>query len=109
MRLFLSAAISVALAALVLPAGAADAPAKKRNDAASEKMGMKLSLQCYTYRALSFFETVDKAKGLGIKYLEIYPGQKATAGGKATTSSNMSPETIPDIKKKLADAGSMKL
>ncbi len=100
---------AVALFALALPGGAADAPASKRNDAASEKLGLKLSLQCYTYRELSFFETVDKAAGLGIKYLEIYPGQRLKPGSKQTVSRHMSEETIAEVKKKLADAGGLKL
>ena len=41
---------------------------------------MKLSLQCWTFNKLTFFETVDKAKGLGVKYLEMYPGQKLKPG-----------------------------
>ena len=57
-------------------------PPGTRNDADSEKLGLKLSLQCYTFRALTFFETVDKAAGLGIKYLEMYPGQKLKPGSK---------------------------
>ena len=55
---------------------AADSPRAKRDDSASEKIGLKLSLQCWTFNKLTFFETVDKAKTLGIKYLEVYPGQK---------------------------------
>jgi|GEM_PF-5170695 len=41
------------LATLALPT-LADEPVVKRDDSASEKLGMKLSLQCYTYRALTF-------------------------------------------------------
>jgi sugar phosphate isomerase/epimerase len=92
-----------------LPCLAADAAKAKRDDSASEKLGLKLSLQCYTYRKLTFFETVDRAAALGIKYLEIYPGQKLKPGSQATTRSDMSEETIAEIKKKLADAGGLKL
>jgi len=90
-----------------LPGLAAD-PAK-RDDSASEKLGMKLSLQCWTYNKLTFFETVDKAKELGVKYLEIYPGQKLKPDSKATMHRTMSEETIEEVKKKLADAGGLKL
>ena len=71
---FVMAALAMAgMAALCL----ADEPVKsKRDDSASEKLGMKLSLQCWTFNRLTFFETVDKAVGLGVKYLEIFPGQK---------------------------------
>src|ERR1700730_8299262 len=88
-----------------LPAQAADVSRSKRDDSASEKLGMKLSLQCWTFNKLSFFETVDRAAGLGIKYLEIYPGQKLKPSSRETISRNMSEETIAEVKKKLADDG----
>jgi sugar phosphate isomerase/epimerase len=100
---------ALAMLALSLPAVAADPSTSKRNDAASEKLGMKLSLQCWTYNRLSFFETVDRAAGLGIKYLEIFPGQKLEPGSKETISRNMSDEVVAKVKKKLADAGGLKL
>ena len=53
------------LGALALSAACWGEEGKKRDDSASEKLGIKLSLQCYTYRAISFFETVDKAAGMG--------------------------------------------
>ena len=80
MKTSLTALAAVTLLGMALPAIAADSPVKKRDDAASEKLGMKLSLQCWTFNKLSFFETVDKAVALGIKYLEIYPGQKLKPG-----------------------------
>ena len=94
---------SVAVLALALPVGAAD-PAK-RDDSASEKLGMKLSLQCWTFNRLTFFETVDKAKDLGVKYVEMFPSQKLKPGSEVKTDRTMSEETIAEIKKKLADAG----
>ena len=81
----------------------------KRDDSASEKLGIKLSLQCYTYRALTFFETVDKAAGMGLKYLEIYPGQKLKPGSSQTMNRKMSDEVCDEVKKRLADAGGLKL
>jgi sugar phosphate isomerase/epimerase len=83
----------------------AAAVAFARNDSASEKLGLKLSLQCYSFRALSFMETADKAAALGIKYLEIYPGQKLEPGSKETTRSDMSDETTAKIQQKLKANG----
>ena len=97
-----------ALFALTIRGGADNAPAK-RGDAASEKMGMRLSLQCYTFRALTFFETVDEAAKMGIKYLEIYPGQRLKPGSTAMMNRTMSDETMADVKQKLKDAGGLKL
>lgn len=99
---------AVAVISFALSGFGADAPGK-RDDSASEKLGIKLSLQCYTYRALTFVETVDKAAAMGIKYLEIYPGQKLKPGSKETMGRRMSDEVCDDVKKKLADAGGLKL
>lgn len=109
MKLHSLALIGAAMVALALPCIAADGPETKRDDAASEKLRIRLSLQCYTFRALTFFETVDEAKKMGIRYLEIYPGQKLKPGSDANVSKGMSAETIADIKKKLVDAGGLKL
>jgi sugar phosphate isomerase/epimerase len=99
----------VALVVVALPYSAADNPASKRDDSASEKLGLKLSLQCWTFNKLTFFETVDKAVGLGVKYLEMYPGQKLKPGSEDKVNRNMSDEMVAEIKKKLADAGGLKL
>ncbi len=100
-RFFVLAAL---LFAAVLPCRAAD-PVAKRDDSASEKMGMKLSMQCWTYNRLTFFEAVDKAAGLGVKYVEMYPGQKLKPGSDEKVGKDMSDDAIADVKKKLADAG----
>ena len=42
---------------------------------------------------------------LGVKYLEMFPGQKLKPGSKETVGRNMSDEMADEIKKKLADAG----
>jgi sugar phosphate isomerase/epimerase len=88
------------------PAFAADA---KRDDSASEKLGIKLSLQCWTFNRLTFFETADKAAALGVRYLEIYPGQKIREGFDQKIGKGMNDDAIAEVKKKLADAGGLKL
>jgi sugar phosphate isomerase/epimerase len=95
--------VSVIFLASALPVAAADAPSK-RDDSASEKLGMKLSLQCWTFNKLTFFETVDKAAELGVKYVEMYPGQKLKPGSDVKVNRSMSEDTIAEVKKKLADA-----
>ena len=107
MRYFVSMMAAVVLCGCAL--SAAENPAKKRDDSASEKLGLKLSLQCWTFNRLSFFETVDKAAELGVKYLEIFPGQTLKPGSKEKISRNMNEETIAEVKKKLADAGGLRL
>ncbi|QVL34151.1 sugar phosphate isomerase/epimerase [Telmatocola sphagniphila] len=96
-------------AAFIAPCTAAEPKPNTRDDSASEKLGIKLSLQCWTFNKLTFFETVDKAKGLGIKYLEIFPGQKLKPGSDLKISRTMNDETIKEVKAKLEEAGGIKL
>jgi sugar phosphate isomerase/epimerase len=103
MRLHSLSAAAALLAAL--PCLAADPTAPKRDDSASEKLGMKLSMQCWTYNQLTFFEAVDRAAGLGVKYVEMYPGQKLKPGSDAKVGKDMSDDAIAEVKKKLTDAG----
>jgi sugar phosphate isomerase/epimerase len=105
MKFCLSASAAAVLLALVLPVAAADPKPGKRDDSASEKLGLKLSLQCWTFNRLTFFEAVDKAVELGVKYVEMYPGQKLKPGSDVKVNRSMNEETIAEIKKKLADAG----
>ena len=105
-RFLLTALASLAVA---LPIFTATARAAQRDDSASEKLGIRLSLQCYTYRAVTFFETVEKAKALGIKYLEVYPGQKLKPDSADKTGFPMSDEVASAMLKKLEEAGGMKL
>ena len=107
MKTSFSAVVALTFFAMALPCLAADA--SKRDDSASEKLGLKLSLQCWTYNRLTFFETVNKAAGLGIKYLEMFPGQKLKPGSNVGIGEGMSDEACQEIEKKLADAGGLKV
>jgi hypothetical protein len=46
---------------------AATGPA--RDDSAAEKLGWHLGVQAYTFRGVSFYETIDLARSLGLKYV----------------------------------------
>ncbi len=107
MKTYFSAVVALPLLAMALPCLVA--AATQRDDSASEKLGLKLSLQCWTFNRLTFFETVDKAAGLGIKYLEMFPGQKLKPGCNVGIGPEMSDEVMQEIKKKLADAGGLKV
>ena len=107
MKTFFFAVVALTFFATALPCLAA--AAAQRDDSASEKLGLKLSLQCWTFNRLTFFETVDKAAGLGIKYLEMFPGQKLKPGSNVGIGEGMSDEVIQEIEKKLADAGGLKV
>lgn len=86
-----------------LPAVADDAV--KRDDANAEKLGLKLSLQCWTFNKLTFFEAVDKAARLGVRYVEAFPGQKVRPDAKDAMSPTMNEETTKAVKAKLKEAG----
>ena len=94
-----------AMTAAVLCALALAGMARARDDAAAEKLGWKLGLQCWTFRQLTFFETVDRAKQMGLKYIEAYPGQTLKPGSDAKTGPEMSAEDIAATKAKLSEAG----
>ncbi len=81
-----------------------EAPGAARDDSASEKLGIKLSLQCWTFRQISFFSTVDTAKKYGIKYVEMYPGQAMKPDSKETVGREMSDAQCDEVLKKLADS-----
>jgi sugar phosphate isomerase/epimerase len=74
---------------------------------ASEKLGWRLGIQCWTFNRKTFFEVVDIAKEVGVKYLEAFPGQKMKPGSNVGMGPGMPPEAIEETKKKLADAGVM--
>jgi len=100
---------STAWLVVALACMAADPAGSKRDDAASEKLGIKLSLQCWTFNRLTFFDTIDEAVRLGVKYLEMYPGQKLKPGSDVKINLPMSAEVMAEVKKKLADAGGLKV
>jgi len=67
---------------------------------------MKLAVQAYTFRDRSFVETVATAKRLGIKYIEMYPGQKLGGEMEGSTDYNkIAPETLTQLKKFIDDSG----
>lgn len=46
----------------------------------------KVGSQAYTFRLFSLEETLEKLNSIGVKYVELYPGQKITSGSDATTN-----------------------
>jgi sugar phosphate isomerase/epimerase len=64
-----------------------------KSQTAAEKQGWKLSMQSYTFHLFSVFESLDKTKELGIKYIEVFPGQKIGRNfGNDTFDYNLSQE-----------------
>jgi sugar phosphate isomerase/epimerase len=65
-----------------------------------------VAMQCWTYRKYTFFETVEKTKALGIKYLQAYPGQPLSAGEKGVVFNHlMTDPQIEMVRQRLSGAG----
>jgi sugar phosphate isomerase/epimerase len=78
----------------------------QRDDSAAEKLGWRLAVQAWTFRDRSAFETIDTAKALGLKYIELFPGQKlGKEFGDAKVDIDMGKEQLAALKQKLAAAG----
>jgi sugar phosphate isomerase/epimerase len=65
-----------------------------------------IAMQCWTFRKFTFFETLDKVKALGIRYLEAYPGQPLSQDMPgARFGHDMDDETRNLIRERLQEAG----
>lgn len=60
---------------------------------AKPKPGWKIGVQAYSFRNGSFFQAVDLVKGLGLKYIEAYPGQTIGGGVSGTMDYHMDAAT----------------
>lgn len=58
----------------------------------------KLGSQAYTFRLFSLEETLEKLNSIGVKYVELYPGQKIEKNGEETTNFSVSQEKRETIK-----------
>ncbi len=71
-----------------------------------KEKSISIAVQCWTYHKFTFYETLDQAKELGVKYLQAYPGQKLD---KADLSKkfdhSMDEATVRAVKDKLESAG----
>ena len=65
-----------------------------------------ISVQCWSFRKYTFFETVDKVKALGITNLQGFPGQALGNGeAKAVFDHNMSEADMKAAQAKLRQTG----
>lgn len=102
--LFVIPALAAVLAAQE-PAVAAAKPAVARDDAAAEQLGWKLGVQAWTFRDRTTFEAIDTAHALGLRYIELYPGQKLSPLVDGNVGVDMKPELLKMLQEKLAAAG----
>ncbi len=96
MKRFSSLLLTTLLALTVTGSGLA--PAVAQNAPGS---GPQLGLQAWTFNRNTFAETVEKAKGLGIKYLQAYPRQPLGGGLEGKFEETMDPATQAKVLKLL--------
>jgi sugar phosphate isomerase/epimerase len=106
-RRFLQAAGMAAGAAWLgtgRPAPAADEPGPGAPHAA--KLGWRLGCQAWSFNDASFFEAVDKTAGLGLHYIEAFPGQKLSKDHPdKKMGEGLSEEDRKEVKRYLDDKG----
>lgn len=109
MRMTVLLSMIVVLFAAVLIAAAQPEPQhaeqpRPRDDAAAERLGWKLGTQAWTFRDRTAIEAIATAQKLGLKYIEMYPGQDL---GKEYPGAKVGPELSKEhraaLKKALAD------
>lgn len=91
----------------LLVGGVATAQDKKvtHDTTAADELGWKLGVQTYSFNRFTFFEAIDKAASIGLKYAECYPGQTISADIDGKIGPGMTAEQIKQVKDKLASAG----
>ncbi len=90
----------------LLVGGVATAQEKKvtHDTTAADQLGWKLGVQTYSFNRFTFFEAIDKAASIGLKYAEAYPGQTISADIDGKMGPGMTAEQIKQVKDKLASA-----
>jgi sugar phosphate isomerase/epimerase len=64
-----------------------------------------MAVQAYTFRHYSLFEAIDMAAGMGLKYIEAYPGQRFRPDQEITFSHEIGAEERQALKNQLDNAG----
>jgi sugar phosphate isomerase/epimerase len=79
--------------------------AADRNDIAAEQLGFKLSLQAWTCHHTTLWETIDVVQSVGLKYLELYPGQTIGGGIEGKFDHNSPVEVRAKVLARFTEAG----
>lgn len=73
--------------------------------ASAASANWKLALQAWTFNKDTFCDTVDKAKELGLKYIEAFPGQVIGGGMEGKLTPDLDAATQKKVLAKLKSAG----
>ena len=72
----------------------------------AEKLGWRLGCQAYSFRLFTFYDAIEKTKSLGLRYIEMYPGQSLNEEKPdVKTGESMSPDARKETLDRLTDAG----
>ena len=71
----------------------------------AEKLGWKLALQSWTTNKMTLVQSLDVCKKLGIKYIEVYPGQSLSPDDKSKFDPKMTDAQIKMILDKAKASG----
>ncbi len=104
--------ISFFIALLIFSGCGTNQSEKRENDATEaikpeQKKGDKpgIALQMWSFHKFDFCQALDKAKKTGVKYLEVYPGQKIGGGMDGETHFTMSQDQKDFIRDTVKKAG----
>lgn len=70
-----------------------------------KKLGWQLGAQAWTFNKFTFSEALDKTVACGLKYVEMFPGQKIGGGIEGTTDFHMDAATRAKVLKMVKDHG----
>jgi sugar phosphate isomerase/epimerase len=85
-------------------AAAAGPQTAVRDDSAAERLGLELGAQAWTFRDRTAFEAIATAHRLGLKYIELYPGQALSPEAKdVKVGPEMGAANVAALKKQLAE------
>lgn len=97
-------ATAVAVAALVQGAeNTKPDEGRTQRQPAVERLGWQIGVQTYSFNKFTLFESIEKAKAAGVKYIEAYPGQKVAKDIDAAMGPDMKPEAMEKVKAKLKE------
>lgn len=98
---------TIALLAAIFPlsgAQAADGSFVRGDYSTVRIKEIPVAVQCWTFHTLTFYETLEKVRDLGVHYLQPYRGQKLSKEtGDAVFGPEMTDAQITQVKNKLAE------
>lgn len=84
--------------------GGVSASSEQLHPATDVYDGWRLGVQAWSFNRFTFFEAVDKARALGLNWIQGYPGQKVAPDIDARMGADLSAEVREKIKAKLIEA-----